>query len=106
MAIIENYKKALQEIYDHVGFVEDWVVYPIEDNTEYYWEIDDDEIIYAESKEELETQEGACYSGYVYEQRFYDKYVYEGKDFTMVFLNTQTDGMKYFALFSNHRRVN
>lgn len=30
MKLIENYQKALQDIYDHVGFVEDWVVYPID----------------------------------------------------------------------------
>ena len=104
MQLIKNYEKALQEIYDHVGFVEDWVIYPINDNSEYYWMIDENEVIYAKSIEDLETQEGDCYSGIVYEQRFYSKHVYEGSNLTMIFLDTQTDGMKYFALFSNDKR--
>ena len=104
MELVKNYKKALQEIYNHVGFVEDWVIYPIDDNTEYYWEIDGNEVVYAQSVEELETQEGECYSGSVYEQRFYDKHIYEGEKLTLIFLDTQTDGMKYFALFSNEKR--
>jgi len=39
MNIIENYKKSLQAIYDHIGFEEDWVVYPIDDRTQMYWKL-------------------------------------------------------------------
>lgn len=30
MEMIKKYQESLQEIYDHVGFVEDWVVYPLD----------------------------------------------------------------------------
>ncbi len=40
--LMKNYSKALQDIYDHVGFVEDWVIYPIDDRTDYYWDITDE----------------------------------------------------------------
>ena len=31
MELIKNYENALQAIYDHVGFKEDWVIAPIDD---------------------------------------------------------------------------
>ena len=31
MELISNYENALQAIYDHVGFKEDWVIAPIDD---------------------------------------------------------------------------
>lgn len=104
MEIIKNYEQALQAIYDHVGFTEDWVVCPILDNTQYFWTIDGDLVDYASSIQELENEEGECYGGSIYRQHFYKKHVYGGKDFTLVFLDTQTDGMKYFALFDNSKK--
>ncbi|BAP30119.1 ATP-dependent DNA helicase RecG [Chryseobacterium sp. StRB126] len=106
MELLENYNKALDAIYEHVGFTEYWVVYPINDNTQYYWNIYGDEVSYAESIEELESGDGNCYSGSIYRQRFYKKHVYEGKELTLVFLDTHTDGMKYFAIFDNSKRQN
>ena len=38
--LVEDYKKALDAIYDHVGFKEDWVICPLDDCTEMFWEID------------------------------------------------------------------
>jgi len=104
MDLIKNYEQALQAIYDHVGFTEDWVVCPISDNTQYFWALDGDEVKYASSIQESENEEGECYLGSIYRQRFYEKHVYEGKDFTMVFLDAHTDGMKYFALFDNAKK--
>lgn len=102
--IIENYLEALQEIYNHVGFEEDWVVYPIDDCTKYYWSIDDETVEYADSLEEFISEEGNHYTAEIYKQRFYDKWVYEGKLYTMIFLNPNVDGMKYFSLFDNNKR--
>lgn len=106
MNIIENYNNALQAIYDHVGFVEDWVVYPIDTDTiQSYWFIDDETIHYADSLEELESEEGNCYSDEIYKQHFYQKHTYEGADYTMIFCNPNTDGMKWFRIFDNTKKV-
>ena len=105
MELLKKYNKALQDIYDHVGFKEDWVIFPIDDNTQYYWNLDDEIVRWAESIEELNDQEDECYSGSIYKQEFYDKHVYRGKDITLVFLDTQTDGMKYFAIFDNSKEI-
>jgi hypothetical protein len=102
--LLENYNNALQSIYNHVGFTEDWVVYPILDNSKYFWFIDGGEVGYADSINELENEEGNYYSGSIHCQRFYEKHVYEGKDYTLVFLDTHTDGMKYFSIFDNNKK--
>ena len=107
MEIIKNYNNALQAIYDHVGFVEDWVVCPIDDQTDMYWCIDGDFCRFASTEEDVrdEEDEGGYYEDSIYKQRFYDKYVYEGEEFTMVFCDTHTDNMKWFRIFDNEKRI-
>lgn len=107
LKLIKKYNDALQAIYDHVGFVEDWVVYPIADETDSWWKLKQDEetVLYSENKEDSEEETGNHYEGEIYTQRFYQKHVYEGKDFTMIFVDTHTDGMKYFMLFDNSKRI-
>ena len=107
MNILENYQKAKQAIYDHVGFVEDWVIYPIDDCTRYVWKIIgtnlfEQKIQYANSVKQLNDKDvGDYYSAEIYTQRFYEKWVYPGEQYTMVFMDPHTDGMKYFAIFDN-----
>lgn len=107
MELIENYEKALKEIYDHVGFVEDWVVYPICDETDKYWYVngDDEEVVYGDSVDKIEEQKGDYYCDEIYKQRFYDKWIYEGELITMIFCNPGVDGMKYFKLFDNNKKI-
>ena len=105
MNIINNYQKALQDIYDHVGFKEDWVIAPLDDCTETYWNIIGDSLKYAKSIEQFNSA-GDFYLDEIYKQRFYDKWVYEGKDFTMVFCDPHVDGMKWFRIFDNKKRIN
>ena len=104
MEIINNYNKSLQAIYDHVGFIEDWVVYPINDLTDYFWRITDRHVKFAKTMEKFYSN-GDYYINSIYTQRSYSKWIYEGKDFTMIFCDTHTDGMIYFSLFDNEKRV-
>lgn len=115
MNIIEKYNKSLQDIYDHVGFKEDWVVCPLSDDTEYYWKYKDGEshVRYAKTIEDLNTSWevedgiviGEYYEDEIYKQRFYKKWVYEGNDYTMIFCDPHVDGMKYFRLFDNKKLI-
>ena len=99
------FSKSLQEIYNHVGFKEDWVICPIDDCTEKFWNIEGQTVKYADTKEEFKTESGQYFEDELYTQRFYDKWIYEGKDITMIFCNPGIDGMKWFRLFSNEKRV-
>ena len=106
MNLIKNYTDALQAIYDHVGFTEDWVVCPIDDATNMYWETDGDTVRYAPTIEDFKDENsGNHYSDDVYKQRFYSKWIYEGEKFTMIFCNPHTDGMRFFRLFDNSKNI-
>ena len=105
MNIIKNYKNDLQAIYDHVGFVEDWVIYPIDDCTEKFWDTDGEEVFFADTETELRDGDGNYYVDEVYRQRFYQKWIYEGSEFTMIFCDPSTDGMKWFRVFDNKKRI-
>lgn len=106
--IIKNYEKAKQEIYAHVGFKEDYVVYPIDDCTDKYWDLFPEFVKYADSYDQLVDLDniGDLYEDEIYTQRFYKKHVYEGKDYTMIFCDPNVDGMKWFRIFDNKKRVN
>ena len=105
MQLIENYIKAKQAIYDHVEFVEDWVVCPIDDFTKYYWYINEKEVVYG-NKNDVINLTGNHYSDEIYTQRFYKKHIYEGQDFTMIFCDPHTDGVQWFKLFDNKKKLN
>lgn len=104
--IIEDYNNALNAIYEHVGFQEDWVVCPLDDCTEKFWHIDENEkyVRFAKTLDDFFSN-GDYYQNDIYMQRFYDKWIYEGKDFTMVFCDPHVDGMKWFRLFDNKKRI-
>jgi len=104
MKLINDYNNALKELYKHVGFVEDWVVFPIDDCTDKFWSIDGDKCVYANSKEQFES-DGDYYQDDIYKQRFYDKWVYEGEQLTMIFCDPHVDGVKWFRVFDNSKRI-
>ena len=104
--LIENYNKAKQALYDHVGFKEDWVICPIDDCTDEYWDVVGLTVKYADSQEEFIGEKGNYYTDDLYTQRFYNKWVYMGTDYTMVFCDPHVDGMKWFRVFDNKKRMN
>lgn len=104
MNLIEQYESAKQALYDHVGFVEDWVVYAIDDRTDMIWRVNGIEVKFAESLERFNS-DGDYYVDEIYTQRFYSKWVYRGADFTMIIVDTHTDGNKFFAVYSNNKEV-
>jgi len=113
MKLIEDYNDALSKLYEHVGFKEDWVVFPISDCTGYFWNIVYDPdyqcdcVRYAETVEEFNSSLNILdyFSDTIEKQRFYNKWVYIGKDMTMIFCCPGVDGMRYFSFFDNSKRL-
>jgi hypothetical protein len=126
MKLMEDYARALQAIYDEVGFKEDWVVYPIDDRTEMYWKITNEYgswfrtvdpasateppsgiygVMFNENRDTVIEGDGEVYEDEIYTQRFYPKHVYRGKNLTLIFVDTHTDGNKFFAIFDNAKEV-
>lgn len=105
MNIIDNYFKLQQEIYDYFEFKEDWTVFPLDDRREYWWKINNDEEVVQGSKENIEENLEECFVDEIYKQRFYSKWVYKGKDYTMIMIDTHVDGNKFLAIYDNSKEI-
>jgi hypothetical protein len=102
--LLDVFFNVRQAVYDYFGFVEDWVVYPIEDYRDYYWQIADGEVLYSKKKDVVHRT-GGHYVNTIYTQRFYDKWVYRGEKYTMIFVDTHTDGNKFFGIYDNAKQI-
>jgi len=102
MKLIADVNQAVQRLYDHVGFIPDYVMCPIDDCTELYWYVTEDTVVYCEDEEFGDSN---SYEDTIYTQRFYTKWIYEGSELTMIFCDSQTDGMKWFRVFDNSKRT-
>ncbi len=121
MKQLDEYMKLEKEIHDYFGYVEDWVVIPMDERREFYWKCDEDrdtEVYYSKSKENLEKiiandyewqgddiDENDYYTDEIYTQRFLPKWVYRGKDYTMIVVDTHTDGNKFLAIYDNAKEI-
>ena len=102
MSKITDYFKLRQDVFDYFGYVEDWVALPLEDSTQYVWKLTEDEVYFADTKEKLDDENaGDYYSNDIYTQRFLPKWVYRADDYTMVVVDTHTDGNKFLQIFDN-----
>ena len=107
MKLLDDYFRLQEKIYEHFGYAEDWVVIPLDDSREYYWQLLPDSVRYSESIEKLQDEDaGEYYENEIYTQRFLPKYVYRAKDYTMICVDTHTDGNKFLQVFDNANEVN
>lgn len=97
-----NLENAQQALYDHVEFTEDWTIYPIDDKTDMFWEVtvNEREVNFGPSADEVDM-----YSDEIIHHRFYPKSVYRGVEMTMIIVDTQCDGNKFFAFFDNEKEI-
>lgn len=103
---VKDYFKLREEVFNYFGYKEDWVALPLEDSTSYVWELDDDEVRFAETREKLADEEtGDYYANEIYRQRFLDKWVYRADDYTMIVVDTHTDGNRFLQVFDNSKEV-
>lgn len=108
MKILDQYLGLQEKIYKYFGYVEDWVAIPIDDRREYYWKIVGGEQHGGEVEyctEPTFTDEDHLYSDSIYTQRFLPKWVYRGEDYTMIVVDTHTDGNKFLAIFDNTKEL-
>lgn len=103
MIELKRYFELQQQIYDYFGYVEDWRVIPLDDATEYYWRLFGEGpgfVIFADTEDKLKS-DGDYYRSEIYTQRFLPKWVYRGADYTMICVDTRTDGNTFLQVFSN-----
>ena len=112
MDLIKAYFDLQEQVHKHFGYVEDWVNIPMEDCRDMYWILrenkNDDgetyggEIDYHDKPfEEGYYDPGDYYNASIYTQRFLPKWIYRAEDYTMVCMDTHTDGNKFLGIFDN-----
>ena len=111
MEKLDKYLESQKELFEYFGYVEDWVSIPIEDAREYFWDLIEHKngqghVCFHENAQDVLDRTGEHYENIIYTQRFLPKWVYRGKDFTMICVDTRTDGNKFLQIFDNAKEVN
>lgn len=105
MRVILEYFAIRQKIFDHVGYVENWRMLPIESLVENYWRLYGEgpgKVRFAESEEYLDDPNEEDYCEYqIYTQRHLPRWVYRGETITLIVADTRVDANQVLALFSN-----
>ena len=102
-----RYIEIQKEIYEYFGYVENWRILPLVFDLDMYWAEDGDTVHFSENKEYLTDIElaGNGYSNEIYRQRHLPKHVYRAKDYTMIVVDTHTDGNKFLQVFDNSKEI-
>jgi hypothetical protein len=106
MKQLAEYFSLQSKIYEYFGYVEDWVVLPLDDCLDYYWHLEGEgpgKIHFAETEAELNSKTGQYFVDDIYTQRFLKRWVYRGADYTMVCSNPNVDGNKFLRVFDNKK---
>ena len=106
MQLLDQYLDLQKQLFEYFDYVEDWRVIPVDDAREYFWHLTGegagDEVKFAKEEENLFAgTDTDGYSNEIYTQRHLPKWVYRGKDFTMIVVDTHTDGNQFLQIFDN-----
>lgn len=106
MELLDKYKAIRDELFTYFGYVENWMVLPIDDAREFYWRLESEisgSVEFADTEEELKAEDGNYYANEIYTQRHLDKWVYRGAEYTMILVDTDTDGNQFLQIFDNSK---
>lgn len=104
MQLLTDYFEIQSKIFEFFGYEENWRVFPLSDSRDYFWRLEGEgpgTVHFADTEEELETEDGNYYTNEIYTQWNLKKWVYRGDGFTMVCVDTQTDGNMFLQVFDN-----
>ena len=104
MDALDKYLELQQAIYDYFGYKEDWVAIPMEDRRDMTWQITNGEG-HGGQVSHWKPGEKDFYVNSIYTQRFLPKWVYRGEEYTMICVDTHSDGNKFLAIYTNKLEV-
>lgn len=113
--LLDGYFAAQLAVHEAFGYKEDWCVFPLVDERDVWWRIvglDARSGTYGAGavqfwRDEENIGEWLDNDGYehaILPNRFLPKSIYEGDGFTMVLVDTMTDGNRYLAIFDNAKK--
>lgn len=91
------------EIKEYFGCIDGWTVYPFDDKTDFYWFNDDNQVHFAENKNDFVIYDNdieATYSSVILKGKVYRK-----EDFTMICLDTECDNNVFLTIFDNKKEI-
>lgn len=104
MEMLDQYFSLQQQIYDYFGYKEDWVVLPLEDKRGMHWFLTDRETALVHSPKPF-TEESIEFGKQIYSYEvtapFLPRYVYRAEDYTLIAIDTRTDGNRLLLIFDN-----
>ena len=103
MKTLDDYFELQRQIFEHFGYTQDWRVLPLDDARGYYWRLDGEgpgTVTFAETEEKL-ASDGDYYENEIYTQRHLPRWVYRAADYTLVVVDTHTDGNQLLQVFDN-----
>ena len=110
--LVEKFFSLEEELCKSFGYQHDWRIFPIVDSRNYYWRLDskiDDkarDVSYAKTVEDLNDEaKGNYYQADVYTYRHLDKWVFRTEKYTMVLMDTHSDGNVFLSIFDNSKEV-
>lgn len=108
--LFDSYFDIKKKIHEYFGYKADWKDIPLEEEIACHWMLSQREdgsgtVVYSpEPLTEESIKAGtSIYGGVIYTQRFLPKFVYRTEDYTLISVDTQTDGNKFLIIFDNKK---
>lgn len=108
MKLLDDYENARKKLFAYFGYKEDWQVIPVDDGRKFYWSISGEGqgsvVRFGETVKILHSEDG-YYENEIYCYHHLPKWVYQGKEYTLIVVDTHTDGNKFLQIFDNSKKV-
>jgi hypothetical protein len=101
MKLLDEYFEIEKKIYEYFGYQECWTQFPLSDDTDYYWKLNQNSVSFGETIGDVDNDDG-------FENEFYGwnrPTVYRQEDYTMICVDTHCDGNKFLAVFDNAKEI-
>lgn len=122
MKALDNFNNSLQEIYDYFGYKEPYRVFSIDDRTDYFWNIQNNQVFFVKDKNNMIWDKDNtewyypddCDDDFYCDEFYYvnsvpekekKKNIYEGDDYTLIVVDTRTDGNSFLAIYDNSKKI-
>jgi hypothetical protein len=102
MQLLDQYFEIRQKIFDYFGYVEGYKVLPFEDRRDKFWRLELFTVEFADSEEQLNNEEEVFSAELYYPNR--ENYIFAGEDYSIVCVDTRTDGNKFLCIFDNKKK--
>jgi len=96
MKLLKNYIKAVEELEEYFG-IDDLNYYALEIKDDFFTIFDGEEVGWAETKKDLEEQDGDCYQEAV-------RQVVEKDELTLVLVDNDMGGDNYWIIFKTENK--